>query len=210
MKRNIIINRIKDRINEMEKGTVLTISDFLDIANYDAAKNALSKLEKDGIVKRELRGIYKTPNYNKMLKIEVPANPDAIAMAIAKNNKWTIIPKGDAALNKLGLSTQVPAAYEYVSDGPSKEYDYGKFKLKMHKRSNKYISGVTSKSGMVIEAIKTIGQKNMNSDYRKMIANRLSNEDMVMLLEDGRVTARWINEEIMKILKAGGLDVRNS
>lgn len=210
MKRNIVIDRIKDRITTLEKGTVLTISDFLDIANYDAAKNALSKLEKEGTLKRELRGIYKTPNYNKVLRIEVPANPDEIARAIAKNNKWTIIPKGDSALNKLGLSTQVPAVYEYVSDGPSKEYEYGKFKLKMHKRSNKYIGGVTSKSGIVIEAIKTIGQKNMNDDYRKKIAGRLSNEDMAILLEDGRVTARWINEEIIKILKEGGLNVRNS
>lgn len=210
MKRNIIINRIKDRISSMDKGTVLTISDFLDIANYDATKNALSKLEKEGILKREVRGIYKIPNYNKKLKIEVPANPDEIAMAVAKNNKWTIIPKGDAALNKLGLSTQVPAVYEYVSDGPTKEYEYGKFKIKMHKRSNKYISGVTIKSGMVIEAIKTIGQKNMNDDYRKLIADRLSNKDMEILLEDGRVTARWINEEIVKILKEGGLNVRSS
>ncbi len=210
MKRNIVIDRIKDRISTMEKGAVLTISDFLDIANYDAAKNALSKLEKDGILTRELRGIYKISNYNKVLKIEVPANPDEIAKAIAKNNKWTIIPKGDSALNILGLSTQVPAVCEYISDGPSKEYDYGKFKLKMHKRSNKYISGVTKKSGLVIEAIKTIGQKNMNDDYRKMIAGQLSQEDMAMLLADGRVTARWINEEIIKILIEGGLDVRNS
>ena len=46
-----------------------------------------------------------------------------MAKAIARNYNWTIAPTGDAALNLLGISTQVPSKWEYVSSGPYKEYN---------------------------------------------------------------------------------------
>jgi len=208
--RTMYLSKIKNRIAEMDNGSVITIGDFLDIANYDAVKNALSKLEKEKVLIRVLRGIYKKPNHNITLQIEIPAKPDEVAKAIARNNSWNIIPKGDSAINYLGLSTQVPAVYTYISDGPSKTYQYGKNKIKLYKRSNKYISGMSKKTGLVIEALKTLGAENIGSKERQIIASKLSESEKKKLFVEGRQTARWINEEIVKILEIGGYDVRGS
>lgn len=37
--------------------------------------------------------------------------------AIARKYNWTIAPSGNTALNLLGLSTQVPSKWKYVSYG---------------------------------------------------------------------------------------------
>ncbi len=153
----ITINKIRERVKEAEKGTIFTLTDFLDLANFDAAKKALSRMGKSGELIRILRGIYKSPNYNEFLKSEIPASPDQIARAIAKEQNWTIGPKGDAALNILGLTTQVPAVYEYIFDGPYKKIEYDGIKIQFMKSSNKNISGKTYKDDSDYRSNKDIG-----------------------------------------------------
>lgn len=103
--RNITLHKIKVRIMESKKGRIFIISDFMDIASYDTVRKSLSRLVRDGKLIRISRGIYKKANFNEFLQIEVPVSPDDLAQAIARLNNWTIGPKGDAALNLLGLTT---------------------------------------------------------------------------------------------------------
>ncbi len=204
MERNIIINSIKDKIHESKSGQIYTLTDFLDIANYDAVRKALSRLTKSGELIRVLRGIYKVPNYNEFLQQEVPVSPDEIARAIAKERNWTIGPKGDAALNLLGLTTQVPAVYEYISDGPYKSIDYNGIMIKFSRRSNKNISGKTYKTILIIEALRTLGQEGVDNVVRNIIVHKCTREDFEQLLDDGKSCSRWIFEEIKEIVRAGG------
>ena len=137
MKRNIVIVKIKKRIAKADNVSVFIIADFLDLASYDAVRKALSRLTQEKTLIRVMRGVYKKPNYNEFILEDVLASPDAIARAIARNNNWTIGPKGDVALNILGLTTQVPNVYKYISNGSNKEVDYRGTKIVFSKRSNK-------------------------------------------------------------------------
>lgn len=204
MERKITIDKIKKRINESEKGYVFILTDFLDLASYDATKKALSRIVKNGELIRVLRGIYKVPNYNDFLEAEVPASPDEIARAIARERNWTIGPKGDAALNILGLTTQVPSVYEYISNGPYKKVEYNGMTIAYNRRSNKNISGKTYKTILVIEGIRTLGEEGINNTTRRLIAGKCSKEDLKLLSIDGKKSSRWIYEEIKKILEMGG------
>lgn len=67
MERNIIMHKIVDRIQTAPKGQIFILTDFIDLANYDVEKKALSRLAKSGEILRIRRGIYKTPNYNEFL-----------------------------------------------------------------------------------------------------------------------------------------------
>lgn len=204
MERNITMNKIVDRIQTAPKGQIFILTDFIDLASYDAVKKALSRLAKSGEILRIRRGIYKTLNYNEFLQAEVPVSPDELARAIARDQNWTIGPKGDAALNILGLSTQVPAIYSYITDGPSKKIEYEGITILFSKRSNKNITGNSYKTILIIEAIRSLGQDNMNDELRNIIARKCSEEDMRLLNRDGKKSIRWIYEEIKKILDIAG------
>jgi len=206
MERNLIKNRIRSRIINSNKENVFIISDFIDLGNYDAVKNVLSKLAKEKFIVRVMRGMYKIPNYNEFLKYEIPASPDAVARALARANNWTIGPKGDAALNILGISTQVPAVYHYISDGPYKKIEYENVQIVFEKRTNKEISGYSYKTILIIEAIRTLGPEHMSDSIRKKILSKCSYEDLILLNNDGKKSRRWIYEEIKRILDMGEFD----
>lgn len=131
-------------------------------------------------------------------------SPDELARAIARDQNWTIGPKGDAALNILGFSTQVPAIYSYITDGPSKKIEYEGITILFNKRSNKNITGNSYKTILIIEAIRSLGQNNMNDEIRNIIARKCSEEDVRLLNRDGKKSIRWIYEEIKKILDIVG------
>ena len=124
MNRPNYIGEIKNRIMSEKVGAVFVAADFADITDKTIANVILTRLASEKIIRRVLRGVYDKPEYNDFLKEFVAPIPDNVARAIARNFGWTIVPCGDTALNLLGLSTQVPATWVYVSDGTYKEYSF--------------------------------------------------------------------------------------
>ena len=88
-----------------------------------------------------------------MLKEYVPANPERVAYAIARGFHWTIAPCGDVALNKLGLSTQVPVVWSYISDGPYRKFSWDNITLSFKHRANREISFMSETTSLVVEAV---------------------------------------------------------
>lgn len=64
MKRISIQAKLEEIIDTLEKGSLVSTNDFLEVANYEAVKRALVRLWEEGKLKRVLRGLYQTPNYN--------------------------------------------------------------------------------------------------------------------------------------------------
>ena len=121
MQRSDYLKQIEARVTAAPSGTAFVASDFLDIADSDAVRKALSRLTESGKLRRIVRGVYDCPRYSSLLQEYEAPNIEETAKAIARNFGWQIAPCGDTALNLLGLSTQVPAVWQYVSDGPYRD-----------------------------------------------------------------------------------------
>lgn len=187
-----IATEIEDRITEAEPGSVFVPSDFHDIASVDNANTVLSRMAKRGDIMRAMRGVYAKPKRVEKLDADVPPTPDAIAHAIARNNKWEIAPSGDTALNRLGFDTQVPATYEYVSSGPYKTYQYGKFAIAMKHRANRDLLDCSPITCLVIQALKAIGKDAADENVAARIAARLSDEEVEALYDETRNSTAWV------------------
>ena len=190
---------IEKRIADADPGTVFIPSDFHDIASIDNANAVLSRMTKRGEIMRAMRGIYAKPKHSELLGIDIAPLPDAIAHAIARNNKWVIAPSGDTSLNLLGLDTQVPAVYEYVSSGPYKTYTYGKFTIVMKHRANRDLLNCSPITCLVIQALKALGKDRTDSDTVKHVASRLSNNEVNTLFEETQNATAWIFEFAKKV-----------
>ena len=195
------ISQMSDRINESFMGKAFVVSDFTDIMNYETAKKAIARLEKQGEIRRVLRGVYDKPKYSKLLNEELLPDPDETARAIARNFNWTIAPSGNTALNLLGLSTQVPARWEYISTGPYREYEICNNTITFSHRANKTIEGMSQKTAMVIEALKAIGRAEIDEKIINKIRNNLSSEEKKNLINEGRQTTSWIYDLIKEICR---------
>lgn len=202
MKRPDNLEQVKKRIQDANDGSVFIPSDFFDIAEAVKINMCLDRLEETGELQRVMRGIYVKPRYSSLLNKNVPPRSDDIAKAIARNYGWTIVPCGDTALNMLGLSTQVPAVWLYVSDGPYKTYEADGMTLKFKHTDNKNeIINITYKTALVVQALKALGKSNVTDKELRSISKLLTeNEKAEMLLEAKRVTA-WVYELIRKICR---------
>ena len=191
--------QIVERIENSEKGSMFITSDFSDIADTNAINQALFKLLKKKKIRRIIRGVYEYPEYSSFLGEYVAPSPDKVAHALARNYGWTIVPSGDTALNMLGLSTQVPAMWTYVSDGPYKEYGFDKVVLRFKHTTNKDLSKLSYKTALLIQAIKAIGKENITEKTIRKISKILSSDVKANLLSEAKYTTAWVYSIIKKI-----------
>ena len=201
---NSLQERILNNIRE-NKLQVFYSASFLDLGNYKAVSKTLERLEKDKKIRRLVRGIYDKPEYNEKFKMFASPNISEVALAIARQFNWNICPSGNYALNLLGLSTQIPAKYIYISDGPYREYEIYGTKLEFKHSNKKEISDFSYKTLIVIQALKTIGKENISNEDLEQIQRQLTNEDKQKLLNEGIKTNIWIYEIIKQI--CGGKNI---
>jgi len=201
MQREKYTETIKKRIEKAEYGSVFILSDFSDIAETSAVRKAITRLENDGIIKRIIRGVYYKPEYNELLNEAVAPSPDKVAHAIARNFGWTIVPCGDTALNLLGLSTQVPSQWVYVSDGTYKEYSYDNTTINFKKTTNKEISKLSYKTALTIQALKAFGKENVTDVVIDRLRKVLTDKEKENMFIEAKSATTWVYELIKEIYK---------
>ena len=198
---NSYMEKICERIMQAPDGSVFVNSDFADITDTNTIKQIISRLIKEGTLRRIIRGVFEKPKYSKLLQEYVAADPNEIANALARCYHWTIAPCGDTALNKLGLSTQVTAVWSYISDGPYKTYEWDKTKIEFKHRTNKEITGLSPTTILVIQALKTLGKENTDSKVIRILSHRLNTEEKAALLREGSEATDWVYNVIREICK---------
>ncbi len=201
MKRPNYLNQIRNIIAKSENGSVFVSTDFTDITDKKTVNMALLRLADEGLVKKILFGVYYKPEYNELLGESVAPSPNNVAHALARNFGWTIVPCGDTALNLLGLSTQVPSQWVYVSDGAYKEYTFDNTTIKFKRTTNKEISKVSYKTALTIQALKALGKENITEQVILRLKKILTDEEKEKMLAESKSATSWVLELIKVICK---------
>ena len=195
-------NLMRNRINNSDFGTVFVAVDFVDIMDKTSINTYLTRLDEERVVQRIMRGVYYKAEYNDFLQEYVAPEPDAVAHALARNFGWTIVPCGDTALNLLGLSTQIPAAWIYVSDGTYKEYTYGQTTIEFKRTTNKEISKLSYKTALVVQALKALGKDNVDDMIIAKLRSTLTDSEKQALIGETKAVTSWIYEYIKLICRS--------
>lgn len=193
---------IRDRINRSDIGTVYVAVDFVDISDKTSVNAYLARLVDEGLIRRVLRGVYDKPEYNDFLEEYVAPSPDKVANALARNFGWSIVPCGDTALNLLGLSTQVPAAWVYVSDGTYKEYAYDNTTIQFKRTTNKEVSKLSYKTALTVQALKALGKDKIDDTVISRLSKLLTAEEKKTMFEEAKAATSWIYEYIKQICRS--------
>lgn len=192
-------SQIEERIMSYPYGTAFSASDFLDIADANAVSQALFRIERDGTIRRVINGVYDKPAFSQIIQEYGIPRVDKVAEALARRFNWNIAPSGNTALNILHISTQVPNAWEYVSDGPYRDYLIGKVPLKFKHVMPREINGYSPITVMVIQGIRAIGKGNMTQEQANRFSSVITAEDRETLLKEARTASGWIYREIKNI-----------
>ncbi len=193
------ISEMEEKIKCSPYGACFVVSDFTKDMEYETAKKSIARLEKRGILRRVIRGVYDKPKYSTLLNEKVVPDINEVAKAIARSNNWTISATGNTALNLLGLSTQVPSIYEFYTSGLSRNYEINGINVKFTHRADKEMYGFSYKTNLVIQALKQYGKDSINTDIINKFINILIDSDKQKLLIEAQQTTIWIYETIKKI-----------
>lgn len=196
-----IENKILSTINRKKHGAILFASDFASAGERKAINKALERIALSGKIIRIARGIYCKPKVDTEFGFGILyPSVDEVAQAIAQRDKCRIVPTGDAALNKLGLSTQVSMNAVYYTDGTPRRIKVynGKgilFKHVVPKRLN-----FKSELVMLITfALQTIGQGHVSDEQLDRIKQLLPKESKERVYEDLELIPSWIRSIILKV-----------
>ena len=129
----------------------------------------------------------------------IPGAEDVIA-AIAKKDRLRIVPTGIQAQYLLGLSTQVPMKLVYLTDGAPRTISIGKQTVKLKKTTPKNLIAKGEISGLVIQALKTIGKDSVGAATERIILEQLKKEKPANILHDSKLAPAWITIILKKAI----------
>ena len=192
-------NQIVARIERLGEGKAFSAKDFLDIASRTTIDVTLAELTLDGTIRRVRRGLYDMPKVNPALGGKLSPDIDEAARAIARKQKWKIVPEGAWAANLLGLSTQVPAKIVYLTDGPSNEVPIGRRVIHFKHARPKAMAGLEGKYALVVQALRHLGKEGVGPREIETLQASLTSAEKRKLVKDTRFGVDWIYDVAKRI-----------
>lgn len=194
-------DRIMNRVRSKGRGWVFTPRHFIDFGTRGAVDMALSRLAKGGDIRRIGRGLYDYPVRHDRLGDLTP-DPARVAEALSKQSGDQLATSGAAAVNRLGLSTQVPARTSFATTGRSrtKKAAGRSFTLK-HSRAP-VLANAPDSVNAVVQALAHLGKDNVDGETIRRFASRLGDKDLRLLDRARPDLPGWMSDVILKIGKA--------
>ena len=189
-----IAEKILNRVRGHGRGKwVCTPKDVIDLGSRDAVDKALSRLVKQGSLRRVGRGLYDYPRTSKILQCPAPPNMNAVIDAIARRDNISILPDGIVAAHHLGLTNAVPAQHSYITNGESRTLKIGGRTLKLRHASQRLMAWQNRSGAPVVQALAWLG-KNVaeDKDVVDTLRNRLSPETKQDLVDGIKLLPTWM------------------
>lgn len=193
--KNSAHNIIEKRINAFGKGSVFMAFDFTDIANGFTVSKIFFRLMDKNKIEKVMRGVYWLPD-----DTGIPS-PNNVANALARSHMDSVIPCGDTALYTMGLSKNIPEnnTWTYVTNGFYQEYHYSDITIRFQHTAGRFISKMSERSALIVQVLKAYGQNNLSEDILTRIQNKLSHDDIHVLIDETKNTTEWIAKTIRSI-----------
>ena len=191
---------IQSQIKKKKDGELIFPTDFRGVGTEDAIKKALSRLTQKGVLRRLAHGIYYIPKKDPVLG-EVRPGADEVVAMFAKKEKIRVRPAGAYALNKLGLTTQVPTKLLYITDGSPRQFKLGRLQIKFKATTPKKLATIGEYSSLLFQALEEIGTENIKPGIEAKILELIKKESYKKLKHDLALAPAKVNDYIVKLLK---------
>lgn len=193
---------IKSIISRFSEGTIFFPEDFSMIESKELVRASLMRLSEEGNIIRLGFGIYYKPIIDEKWGTGILyPSLDQIAKAIAKKDKCRIIPTGSAALNMLGLSTQLQTNAVYYTDGSIRKIKIGDNKGIVFRRTTqmKNFAFKNELMQLIVAALKEIGNNNVTDDEKSILTERLEQISDIDFNTDIILAPAWIQKLLKEI-----------
>lgn len=181
------------------QGEAVPARDFLDLGGRAAVDQALSRLVRQGLIRRVGRGLYELPRIGKLLGEPMVLSPDELVQAWARKNGLRVVPSGAYSANLLGLSSQVPAKIVYYTNGRTRTLRLGPYSVKLLNRGPKTMDVGGKIASLVFQALRHLGRSGVTPEVIERLRSALSRKDKAELKDNLDYAAAWMVPVIEQI-----------
>lgn len=191
---------LRQRIEAMPEDCILFRSDFPEY-HTEFVGSILSELTIEGMLVKIAHGIYAKPRKSKF-GIVLPS-VDKVVQAIAARDNAEVLPSGMTALNALGLSTQVPMNYTYLTTGSERTVNLSNRKVVLKRGVPKNFCYGTRLISLLVQALKALKKENVGEEELNIIQQLVLKEtDKEALVKDVDMMPAWMKRIIKPMLTA--------
>ncbi|MBQ7439348.1 MAG: type IV toxin-antitoxin system AbiEi family antitoxin domain-containing protein [Paludibacteraceae bacterium] len=193
-------DKILTSLKKSGRGVAFTPARFAHYGSAAAVQKAIERLTENGHIIRVTRGVYCYPKIETELGLGVIYPTfDEIATCLANRDRTLIAPAGAYAINKLGLSTQVPMNAVYVTNGEGRKVEIRNGRSIVFKHAApKTFAFESSFAQLVSIALKEIGKDNLTQE-QLMTLKRLLNQQPRISEMDLKLMPAWVKKQITEL-----------
>ena len=192
-------NTLRQRIEAMPEDSILFRSDFPEY-HAEFVGSTLSELTNEKVLTKIAQGIYAKPRKSRF-GIVLPT-VDKVVQAIATRDNAQVLPSGMTALNILGLSTQVPMNYTYLTTGSERTVKLSNRQVTLKRGVPKNFCYETRLIALLVQALRALKQENVTDNELQTINSLISKEpNKESLMRDVDLMPVWMKRIIKPMLK---------
>ena len=192
-----IENRVMSALKKCGRGVAFTPARFAHYGTPAAVQKAIERLEASETIIRVARGVYCYPKIETELGLGIIYPTfDEIAMTLAKRDRMQIAPAGAYAVNKLGLSTQVPMNAVYITNGEGRRVEIRNGRSIVFKHAApKNFAYESSFAQLVAIALKEIGKDKLTDEQKVTLRQVLKSQPRISEM-DMKLMPSWVKKVI--------------
>lgn len=195
-----IEDKILTSLRKCGRGVAFTPARFAHYGTAAAVQKAIERLTADEHIIRVARGVYCYPKIETELGLGVVYPTfDEIAACLANRDRTIIAPAGAYAVNKLGLSTQVPMNAVYITNGESRRIEIrnGRSLVFKHAAPKNFVFE-SSFAQLVAIALREIGKDNLQPEQIAALKQVLNEHSRISEM-DLKLMPAWVRKLISEL-----------
>lgn len=190
--------RISARIRRARPGTVFTPALFTTMGSREAIDKALQRLVARGELRRLSRGLYDKPMQHPRLGVLWPTK-EAVIAALAGKDRIRLQPTGAYAANLLGLSDQVPARVELLTDGTNRTVKAGPMRIVLKRTTPRQMALAGRPAGLVIQGLRSLGREHLTPQRLALLRRTLPEQERRILASNLALAPLWMHASLREL-----------
>ena len=201
---NGTLTQMRWMLRSWERGRFVFTDDFASLESQGSVRIGLCQLVKDGVLHRIARGIYYyagiTGDINVKTSFVMPSE-ETIAYAVAERERIRIIPYGDQAAKKLGITGMSISMLKYLTDGAPRVINLAKGRKIYfnHTSEVKMFDFCNETMQMISSAIRALGADMIGEREKKILQEAIRKVPDKEFEKDITIPPAWVQAIMLEI-----------
>ena len=201
---NGTLTQMRWMLRSWERGRFVFTDDFASLESQGSVRIGLCQLVKDGVLHRIARGIYYyagiTGDINVKTSFVMPSE-ETIAYAVAERERIRIIPYGDQAARKLGITGMSISTLRYLTDGAPRVINLAKGRKIYfnHTSEVKMFDFCNETMQMISSAIRALGAEMIGEREKQILQEAIRKVPDKEFEKDITIPPAWVQAIMLEI-----------